>query len=1500
MHGIAGKTLAQLRNCLSDAKATKRLECALVQRLDERQLRQLHLLVESLSHRSQLDESAASEDEGVLPKRRDGVHSKVTDARKTAGHALRKQNHGKCIDIWPRGTASHDCASSDTANDRVSRVAIELEECSDASMDHDVTDRTTLDHDTAKYDGSKYRRLNNHNAGSEDNEIGDVEIGSTGGADVVVVGDITAAGAECSDAELEDAELFGIDSDAAGLERIGFDAAEIYDAEIQGAEICDAQMNDAESDDTTPDDTTPDDTTLDDTTLDDTTLDDTALDDNALNDTDHGEVESSDIRVEHARLEDTGLALHASDRFASDQTPEIHDDLDAVVCETVGHVGADCDAVQSDGDTLAHAEADQCAIEEISIGDLGVQGLENNSVEHGEIRQVSSSTDQDQDRTPLMLAPALEGVYTQWRQDPTTLFASLPGGIPKTIAAHYAFAIRSQRAHIVVKVLQRFVYTTYCDVLRRWSPMETADPHVVDFLVQSCMQSGDSDYQVIHKNILSWASRGRKLRILTKALGGDGCLFVLPFERESLYSHASNDELEKIAAALQHRGIRELVKELGADGVAVQVQTLFMKPFETPRQLRSGQHMFALPKSPGRIEDESSSPASVPSLLAGTELTARVQDISESLSREGYAHKGDSSCSGNDISESYQDESCASSLMVLVAFGRDVPMELFDRAKTWQSRWHIDGSIHQVQAPSSAACIDFSCLDDDIIDSDSAQQCSGDANRCYIGYHNGLLSVRPDLLSALLPTLVDRFWENEALTLLVHAFPRDKWWEPELRRLSATLGPLLLSLTQRLAPCYVKEEIKMEVIDCLLVHATLKTSQERSTAVDLAETILRSAESTADPQYQIMMARCVLERSRICRIRGEYAQSDALLASYTMSASYHMSEQPVGGLLNSVFGLLNLSQMENHIQQNKIQQAVRASSMWESSQGSSVAETRAFLLRSIALAKVARAGCRYMDAEGLLSRFLECYTTNDASREQAVFLHIDTLCDLLDFDQAQQTLQSFQATDPPFLKKRKTRARILCSEADICMGLGQYQRAWRALCECQRLFNRPSKDMGEQLLHVRALMASARLAHFKDDHAGALRCLLLALQYARRYRSFQPEGCTVGTILMCMAFECTYLGCTSEQHLLYTAAKRLLCDQGDVWIPVITKWRDIARHHLSNQIETRSDQSAVPRPPYQCRTLYMFEKLLAAVRNYYEVTCQEMTFDNNGILLALDGTEHRNDLCDKFDSLCFRATMLIADASVDERNSTLNEALALLPSIIESQHPRTLTCFFEVLLHLTRSGLPEVVLEFQRYIAVLSERIISLPSPWRKICQLLGQLDAEVLTSAMERAWSCVTETVSTILGRSNRLAISIHLDYMKRVVVDLVEEENFLRGLLTALKGRLLPSTPRVMLNLAHNLLRQARYTEASETAVSVSGVLTSDAKYADRVVERIECLKILAHSCFQQNAFLDADRLILDAIRLIEENWGQDHAWWKEFMVVLEGWRRSWVSRDDVITYN
>lgn len=347
-----------------------------------------------------------------------------------------------------------------------------------------------------------------------------------------------------------------------------------------------------------------------------------------------------------------------------------------------------------------------------------------------------------------------------------------------------------------------------------------------------------------------------------------------------------------------------------------------------------------------------------------------------------------------------------------------------------------------------------------------------------------------------------------------------------------------------------------------------------------------------------------------------------------------------------------------------------------------------------------------------------------------------------------------------------------------------------------------------------------------------------------------------------------------------------------VWSPPFSSQEFLIQlntNDVQGFFSSRSRVSTSPSPPQE---LLVSENMLYSIRTYFENSCRNMMFDEQGNLLTPGGVKLNNDLCNDFDSYCFSASMFIEKGLYIESRRALSKGCALIEPILRAQHPRTFACFLEVLIHLLQTGLPEVASIIRNFIQRMAARVTVSQHPWSNMCRLLGALESQSLEAAMAQFWKCSADTFESQLGSSSRLAVAVRLDYIKRVfgATNYREEERLLREIHAQSGNDFKSYTPRVMLNLAHNLNRQGRSDEAEELGQEVLSLVRQFDISGTMVVERIDSLKLISRSQQIQDKRLEAEQSLREAISMIVGAWGVEHPWVTEFMNVLEGWLRGW----------
>ncbi len=316
------------------------------------------------------------------------------------------------------------------------------------------------------------------------------------------------------------------------------------------------------------------------------------------------------------------------------------------------------------------------------------------------------------------------------------------------------------------------------------------------------------------------------------------------------------------------------------------------------------------------------------------------------------------------------------------------------------------------------------------------------------------------------------------------------------------------------------------------------------------------------------------------------------------------------------------------------------------------------------------------------------------------------------------------------------------------------------------------------------------------------------------------------------------------------------------------------------------------------QTLLIAKTLFHNIKIYFENFCRNMILDDHETLFNSNDVELHNDLCNDFDSYCFTAIIFMIRKSHVEFRYALFKVSALVEQILRVEHSRILVCFLEVFIHLIQIEFSEVTFFFRDFIKRMFAKVIKKKHSWDQICRFLEKLDLKSFDQIMTQVWKCIIDTFESELETFNRLAVSVRLDYIKRVYefTNYLEEERLLRDLFAQFDDILKVSISRMMLNLTHNLNRQKRHIEAKKMTLKVLALLQEYEIYAKRIVEKIECMKIVSRSQFNQEKILAAKQIMRETMRMIVNQWKIQSSWVLEFMNVLKSWLEDWSREKNV----
>jgi tetratricopeptide (TPR) repeat protein len=353
--------------------------------------------------------------------------------------------------------------------------------------------------------------------------------------------------------------------------------------------------------------------------------------------------------------------------------------------------------------------------------------------------------------------------------------------------------------------------------------------------------------------------------------------------------------------------------------------------------------------------------------------------------------------------------------------------------------------------------------------------------------------------------------------------------------------------------------IRSDAIEVLLAASKMGDLPSRQRTLNMAAGILRDQ----SPKY--LWGTIAYEQSVLSRLQADFNHSENVIEEFCRRTGnlnnsglnirdfYHgLQPNSVSKRLNAIYGCLHVSHLENLVQCEKYNIAVDEVDDW-TPLNPSAKELRVLSSKQVTVAKIFRSQGRFEDARTTLETCLR----QNVNRIQVLCSLADAYCDLGLPKKAYAILAPEIETERNKARRGKPFRRLVISAIDAILGQYLYQDAARTIQEAVTIFNNLSNlDVSDELLHVRVLVASARIAHYESQFSEAMKRWEIALDHVQRYGSFAGEGFTYAVIHLsiCLAhLESNNMtkGWESFQH-----AERILCrGMRDFWIPTFaTRW----------------------------------------------------------------------------------------------------------------------------------------------------------------------------------------------------------------------------------------------------------------------------------------------------------------------------------------------------------
>ncbi|KAF9876777.1 hypothetical protein CkaCkLH20_05623 [Colletotrichum karsti] len=484
-------------------------------------------------------------------------------------------------------------------------------------------------------------------------------------------------------------------------------------------------------------------------------------------------------------------------------------------------------------------------------------------------------------------------------------------------------------------------------------------------------------------------------------------------------------------------------------------------------------------------------------------------------------------------------------LLVYALGGSSIPEDLLKFVRLPQRRWNSEGEIESTNATAFGLPPELTSLLSDDIELSLATE------NPYIMKHTlnddvSALSLSPEfaasLSRALLPKAVDELGAT-ALKFMCFICPPcyegNTDWSP-------TLKETVWNTMDRAITTYkVQSSLRTQVIDAILYYAERDSVAMRRVAVEKAKTFLRKS---MPYQYH---ASVVLFRSNIYRIDGEFAKSEALIRDFVWRGPH-----PSTRFDHALLGRLHISQVENKIKcyDNDVSSFIYK---WQAEQPLSTLDIEVtFRLQSTA--------ARYFHSIGdfdatrdSLEQSLSLDNTKPIRRNTRRLLVgrlADIYCNMREYSKAVDLLRPELDETTDAERPRRGFRRLLLASLEASIGLMRLDDAEAAVKELAGYEPAAIDNLHDQQLHMRLLVAAARIAHLDPGRrGGAVALWERALEDVQRMHTIgSGGGFTAALIYLSLAHARLAAGDRDGARRAWaTGAEILRTESCEFWLPTV-------------------------------------------------------------------------------------------------------------------------------------------------------------------------------------------------------------------------------------------------------------------------------------------------------------------------------------------------------------
>jgi hypothetical protein len=380
--------------------------------------------------------------------------------------------------------------------------------------------------------------------------------------------------------------------------------------------------------------------------------------------------------------------------------------------------------------------------------------------------------------------------------------------------------------------------------------------------------------------------------------------------------------------------------------------------------------------------------------------------------------------------------------------------------------------------------------------------------------------------------------------------------EPQYQYLVESLFPLLDHVLVSLEGVNISATVKDEIAEVLL--AACRIDSVRQDALSKVTTFL----DDESPPY--LRASLALGKSTWLRLSGDYKNSEYAIHNFYCQCGSLKDEcfpnafgslpSETSGRLRALHGLLHRSHLENLVQCERNRLATSQIEDWKMPRSASAMEQNALATIMLTCCKIHRSQRDFESIRLLLEHSLQRLKGSES-------VYYQMFCQLLDAYTDLELPQNFESLirSTKWRLLRKTSSayrRVLVCSLDADLQREHFDDAKNNIIILFQTFQALQPvNVSDQLLHMRVLVASARIRQLCSEFDQAICEWNDALECVQRYASFSGEGFTYAAIHLSISLAYLMVDKNENARESFERGQRIL-HQGkrDYWIPTLPAW----------------------------------------------------------------------------------------------------------------------------------------------------------------------------------------------------------------------------------------------------------------------------------------------------------------------------------------------------------